>query len=134
VHSLSDLGIAFDAKGVASFDQTAFQNLSGVQLEDTFTFLGSATAGLGGRSKTLTDISESVTGLAQIQLDNYERTNKRLTAEISVLTERATAMQGTLAAQLHVADALLASLQSSQNMLTATIQSLNYSTYGKTTG
>ena len=121
----------FDSSGEASLDEKTVNGLSATQLTDAFQFLGSSTSGLGAFAKSFTNISDSVLGLGKIQLDNYESTSKRLSSQIAVLTERATAMQATLAAQLHAADALLGSLQSQQNVLTATIQSLNYSTYGK---
>src|SRR5258706_424445 len=53
IRSLADLGVSFSNTGVASFDQPTFDNLSGTQIADAFTFVGSATAGLGGFSKRL---------------------------------------------------------------------------------
>ncbi len=132
VHSLSDLGITFESTGEAKFDSGVISGLSSTQLSDAFSFLGTTTTGFAGNLSQFTDISDSVTGLAKIQLDNYETENKRLGDQITVLTERALVAQKILQTQLQTADSLLASLQSQQSMLTATIQSLNYSTYGKT--
>ncbi|MBI4903219.1 MAG: flagellar filament capping protein FliD [Acidobacteria bacterium] len=131
VHSLADLGITFESTGEAKFDSSVVTNFSTTQLEDAFGFLGTTTTGFAGLAADFEDISASVTGLAQIQLDNYETENQRLTDQIAVMTARATEAQKTLQAQLQSADALLASLQSQQSILTATIQSLNYSLYGK---
>lgn len=130
VTSLGDLGIEFDSSGVASLNTTTFSELSDTAITDAFGFLGSTTAGFGALSARLTDISDAVSGMAQIQLDKYQDTDDRITAQITVLSARLAESQSYLAAKLHAADALLASLQSQQSMLTATIDSLNYSLYG----
>ena len=61
---------------------------------------------------------------------SFPLTDDRITEQITVLSARLAESQSYLAAKLHAADALLASLQSQQSMLTATIDSLNYSLYG----
>ncbi|MCZ2147319.1 MAG: flagellar filament capping protein FliD [Bryobacterales bacterium] len=133
VKSLADLGIEFDSGGVAKFSQTTFNNLSDSQVNDAFNFLGSSTAGFGGLVSGLTNISDSATGLAKIQLDNYDAASQRLSGQIATLTDRAGEMQKNLAARLQAADALLAALQSQQSIVTAQINSLNYTLYGKQT-
>jgi hypothetical protein len=40
-------------------------------------------------------------------------------------------MQKSIAARLHAADALLAGLESQQSLVDASLQSLNYTLYGK---
>jgi hypothetical protein len=47
------------------------------------------------------------------------------------MTLRISNFQRATSARLQAADALLAQLQSQQQLLTATIQSMNYSLYGK---
>jgi hypothetical protein len=47
------------------------------------------------------------------------------------MTLRVSDMQKSLAARLHAADSLLASLESQQTMVDASLQSLNYTLYGK---
>lgn len=133
IQNLGSLGIQFDSSGVASFDQDTFNNLSDTNFNDAITFLGDTTTGFGGLAKTLTDISDSATGLAKIQLDKYAETDTRLNSQIGKLTDNLLNLQKTLSAKLQAADALLASLQSQQKVLDASIQSLNYSLYGKST-
>jgi flagellar hook-associated protein 2 len=133
IKGLADLGIEFDSSGVATVNQTTFDNLSDSQINDAFSFLGSSTTGFGGLVSGLTNISDSATGLAKIQLDNYDAANQRLSDQITTLTDRANEAQKSLAARLQAADALLAALQSQQSIVTAQINSLNYTLYGKQT-
>lgn len=134
IKGLADLGVEFNSDGVAEFNQDTVDNLSDTQLSDAFTFLGSTTAGFGAQAKQLTTISDAVTGLAKIQLDKYDETDKRITAQVAEMSLRVSAMQTSLAARLQMADSLLAGLQSQQTMIDASIQSLNYSLYGKKDG
>ncbi|MCC6340900.1 MAG: flagellar filament capping protein FliD [Bryobacterales bacterium] len=133
VKGLADLGIEFDSGGVATLNQTTFNNLSDSRISDALNFLGSTTDGFGGLAAGLANISDSATGLAKIQLDNYDAADRRLSDQIATLTSRASEMQKSLAARLQAADALLASLQSQQSIVTAQINSLNYTLYGKQT-
>ncbi len=128
---LADLGVEFSTTGDASFDSTALTNLSAGELEEAFEFLGTPDSGFGGLSKSLTDISDSVIGMARIQLDKYDETDKRLTEQITEQTTRISAMQLSMASRLQMADSLLASLESQQNVLDAQITSLNTLLYGK---
>jgi flagellar hook-associated protein 2 len=134
ITSLGALGVEFDRDGVASFNSDVFNALTSDQISDSFSFLGSSSTGFGGRASLLTTVSDSVTGLAKIQLDKYEETDKRLSEQVAKLSERLSTMQLTLSAKLQAADSLLASLQSQQNVLDASIQSLNYSLYGRKDG
>lgn len=131
IAGLGALGVEFDRDGVASFNSDIFNALTSAGITDAFSFLGSTSTGFGGEASRLTTISDSVTGLAKIQLDKYEETDGRISKQVTQLTERLTAMQTSLSAKLHAADVLLASLQSQQTVLDASIQSLNYSLYGK---
>ena len=132
IAGLADLGIEFDQAGVASFNATTFEALSDSSLADAFDFLGSTQTGFGGLASTLTDISDAVTGMATIQIDKYDETERRLGEQITVMIERISDMQSSLNQKLQIADALLSSLESQQNVLDASIQSLNFSLYGKT--
>lgn len=131
IKGLADLGIEFDNNGVASFRSSAITTLSDTQLADAFEFLGNATTGFGTLATSLNAVSNSVTGMAKIQLDKYEETDKRLTEQIAAITERVNNLQLTLTAKLQAADSLLASLQSQQSMLDASLKSLSFSVYGK---
>jgi flagellar hook-associated protein 2 len=138
IKSLADLGIELDSSGKMSFNQTttdptrhiAFNSLSGAQITAAFSFLGSATTGFGGLSSQLTQISDPVTGLIKVQQDQYDAADNRITAQVSTLTDRINSMQKSLSAQLQAADALIASLNSQQQMLTATLQGSSFAAFG----
>jgi len=131
VHSLADLGVSFDQTGQASFDPTQLNSMSDSQLTDAFTFLGSATTGLGKLADSFTAISDPVSGVVAAQLKGYTAENTRLTSSIAAATDRINTMQSLLQLQLEKADAQVASLQTQQNLVTSSIQSLQYSTYGQ---
>lgn len=131
IKGLADLGVEFDSDGVATLNEDTIDNLSDAQLSDAFTFLGSSTTGFAAQAKQLTSISDAVTGLAKIQLDKYDETDKRISAQVAEMSLRVTNLQKTLVARLQVADSILAGLQSQQTLIDASIQSLNYSLYGK---
>ncbi|MBL8222909.1 MAG: flagellar filament capping protein FliD, partial [Bryobacterales bacterium] len=131
ITSLGALGVEFDRDGVASFNTEVFNGLTSDQIRDSFSFLGTTQNGFGERASLLTTVSDAVTGMAKIQLDKYEETDERISEQVAKLTERLSAMQLSLSAKLQAADSLLAGLQSQQSVLDASIQSLNYSLYGK---
>src|SRR5258706_1700714 len=80
IRSLADLGVSFSNTGVASFDQPTFDNLSGTQIADAFTFVGSATAGLGGFSKRLSQYSDPIGGLIKNGQGGLEASGPNLQA------------------------------------------------------
>lgn len=131
VQSLADVGVTFDAAGKINFDASKFASLSETQVSGAFHFFGSATTGFGALASKFTQLSDPVSGLIKAQLDGYDATDKRLQDNIATLTERINAMQKGISIKLQTADALLARLQSQQNTITASIQSLNFSLYGK---
>jgi flagellar hook-associated protein 2 len=130
IRSLADLGITLSQSGQMSFDATKLNSLSDSQLADAFKFLGSAKTGFGQLQKGFTQISDPVTGVIKAQLQQYQAADRRITQQISEMTARINIMQATLQSQLQAADALLAKLQSQQDLLTSSITGLNYSTYG----
>lgn len=134
ITSLGALGVEFDKDGVASFNADIFGALTSTHITDAFSFLGTSSTGFGGTAAQLTTVSDAVTGLAKIQLDKYEETDDRISAQVAKLSERLSAMQLSLSAKLQAADSLLAGLQSQQSVLDASIQSLNYSLYGRKDG
>lgn len=131
IQNLTALGVEFDSNGVATFNPTTFNALSDSAIQDAFTFLGSATTGFGALASTLTSISDSVGGLAKIQIDKYDETDERLSSQIEVMTQRVADLQRTLSARLQAADALLASLEGQQQVLDATLKSLQLTLFGK---
>jgi flagellar hook-associated protein 2 len=138
IKSLAALGIELDASGKMSFNQTttdpsrhiAFNSLSSAQITAAFSFLGSATTGFGRLSSQLNQISDPITGLIKVQQDQYDAADTRITAQVSTLTDRINSMQKSLTAQLQAADVLIASLNSQQQMLTATLQGSSFAAFG----
>jgi len=130
VSSLADLGISLSQAGQMSFDSTQIDGMSDSQLQDAFAFLSSAAGGLGQTQSAFTALSDPVTGAIQAQITQYSATDQRLNSQISDLTDRINLMETTLQSELQAADASIADLQSQQNILTASITSLNYTTYG----
>ncbi len=133
VRSLYDLGITFDTTGHLSFDSTVTSGYSTTQIADAFKFLGSSSSGFSAFANNFTQLSDPLEGAIRIQEDGYDSANLQLTNQISVVNDRATAIQSAVTAQLQMADALVAQLQSTQNTINASVQSLNYVLYGKQT-
>ncbi len=139
VHSLADLGVTFDASGKASFTQSTFNSLSTTQINDAFKFIGDAGSGLtgangnglAGLARGLTQFSDPVSGLIQLQEDAIDVADRRIQAQITAATDRINAMQTNLSQRLAKADALQSHLQSQQQGLTASLQSLSLVLYGK---
>jgi flagellar hook-associated protein 2 len=130
IKSLSDLGITFDASGQMSFDQNTFNALSPSQITGAFQFLGSATNGLAGLAQNFTQVSDPVSGMIINAENGIDQTNTDLNNQIQTLTTRLQAQQTAMQQQLAAADTMIASMQSQQQQLTATIQSLDYVLFG----
>ena len=133
VKSLADMGVNFDSTGNISLDTAKFSALSDSDINGAFQFFGSASTGFGALASKFKQLTDPVTGLIRIQQDGYDATDRRLQTQMSDLTDRINAMQKAVAARLQVADSLLAQLQSQQNQLTASITSVNFALYGKST-
>jgi flagellar hook-associated protein 2 len=131
IQSLAALGIRLDTQGVMSFDSAAFYSLSNSDLASGFQFLGSATTGLGALAANFTAISDPATGWVKLRQDQYDAADERLQHQVDELSARINRMQTTLSAQLQQADSLLAMLDSQQQLLDASIQSLYLLLYGK---
>lgn len=133
VQSLSDLGITFASNGQATLDPTVVSGMSDSQLASALTFVGSATAGLGGLSQTFQEFSNPTDGVLQTEASGLATTDQSLQSQISTLTSQMTVMQTNLASQLSTADAAIAELQSQQTELTASLQGLSLVLYGPST-
>jgi len=131
INSLSSLGVTFDQTGTASFDPTAINSLSNSQIGGVFGLLGSATTGLGGLASPFNAISTPGSGAIASEITTWNIQNDALTTKISNAAAQVNTMQTLLSQQLEAADAQVAQLQSQQSLLTSTIQSLNYTTYGQ---
>jgi flagellar hook-associated protein 2 len=131
IKSLADVGVHFESNGKISFDSATFSSLSDSALSGAFQFFGSATTGFGSLATKFTQLTDPITGQIKAQTDAYDATDRRLQNNIADMTLRISNFQRATSARLQAADALLAQLQSQQQLLTATIQSMNYSLYGK---
>lgn len=131
VKALADLGIELDKTGEMSFKSAKFYSLGTAAIEGAFTFLGTETTGFGGLSRKLDQISNPLTGFIRTQQNNYDAADTRIQKQVDALTARIERMQSGLSQRLQQADALLATLASQQNLLDASIKSVNFSLYGK---
>ncbi len=131
IKGIANLGITLDSSGKATFDQNAFNALNDSQIADAFTFLGSPTTGFGSLAQKFTQLSDPASGLIQLQQTGYTQSSKTLTNQINLANDRISNFQKSIAARLQRADSLLASLQSQQQVLTASVQSVNLALYGK---
>lgn len=133
VKNWSDLGVNFSTAGQISFEVGMFNALSQTQLQDSFSFFKDTT-GLGALSKSTDGFSQDVTGLASIQIDQYGKTDSRLTEQIAKLEDRISVLRQTYLQKLQVADALLGNFESQRNVVSASIDGLNLVLYGKQNG
>jgi flagellar hook-associated protein 2 len=134
IKSLADLGITFDSKGTMAFDPKVLNGLTDEQMTDGFSFLDNSATGLGGFADGLRQFSDPISGLIKLEQDGLDRVDAAIQAQVSTLTDRVTVMQKGLALKLQQADSLLASLESQQNVVTASLQGLNVVLYGKQQG
>lgn len=131
IRSLSDLGITFnDTSGQLTFDASVVSGLSDAQVSDAMNFLGSANSGFGALASNFTQLSDPTSGVLETEETAYQTEDTNLTNEIDDKNDQLTQMQSNLTAQLSAADAAVAELESEQNTLTASIESLNYVAYG----
>ncbi|MES1257411.1 MAG: flagellar filament capping protein FliD [Acidobacteriota bacterium] len=130
VANLANLGIEVGGDGLLSLNQTTFAALSETQIAASFALFGSATTGLGSLKTAFTAISDPVSGTIATQLAADTVTTARVTAEIAKMSARIAVQQSTLLAQLQAADALVAILSSQQSLLSSSISSLQFTSYG----
>jgi flagellar hook-associated protein 2 len=132
--NLANLGIEIGSDGHMSLNQDTLTGLSDSEISQVFTLFGSDTTGIGALQKTFTTISDPVTGAIKAQQDQWTAVDQRIADQMSAMTDKIAAMQQSLNKRLQAADASLAQLQSQQSLLTSSIDSLNYTTYGKNFG
>jgi flagellar hook-associated protein 2 len=133
VRSLSDLGIEFSDSGQMSFNANTFNALSDTQLADAFNFLGSATNGFAALASNFTQLTDPISGMIQTEENGLNQANTHLNSQIATLNANVAQIQAAATAQAQQADAFVAQLQSQQNVVDASIQSLNYVLYGRQT-
>jgi flagellar hook-associated protein 2 len=131
IRSLAELGVTFDTNGQMQFDQKKVDGLTADQVSDSFAFLGNSAQGLGHFATSLRQFSDPVSGLIKTEQDGLDRVDRAFQDQIAKLNDRITVMQKGLARKLQQADALLATLESQQNTIKASVQGLNSVLYGK---
>jgi len=132
IRSLSDLGVTFvSANGAATFDPSKIAAMSTSQVTDALKYAGSTTTGLGAFSKTFGQISDPISGIIQIEVRGDTNADAHLQNQIAAATARIVNMQKTLAKQIAAADALESAYESQQQTLTASLQGLYLTLYGK---
>ena len=131
IKSLSDLGITLDSTGTMSFDPTVIDSFSESRLADAFQYFGSATSGFGGLAAQFNQITDPVGGLITLQNATYTAADQRLQGQIADLSQQINAMQTALSQRLAAADSLVAELQSEQQMVNASVQSVDLVLYGR---
>ena len=131
IKSLSDLGLVFDSTSKLKFDSAKFASLTETQVRAGLDFASNSVTGLGSLSSKISGISDPVTGLIQAEINQYTSSGLSLDKRVSDLNERVTLLQSGLALRLQSADALLASLESQQTVLTSSLTSLSYALFGR---
>jgi flagellar capping protein FliD len=135
IGSLADLGLTFgDTTGQITFDPSVVAGLSDSQLQDAFTFLGSATTGFGSLSGVFTQLGDPVTGVIVQQEAADDTQNTNLTDQINTLTTQIATFQANLTARLTTADEAVSELQNQLTSVNATLQGLDVVLYGKQVG
>lgn len=134
IKSLVELGLKFDSKGAVSFDAAVLDGLTDEQMGDAFEFLGNTATGLGKYAGGLRQFTDPISGLIKLEQEGLDRVDASLQKQIARLADRLDVMQRGLALKLQQADSLLASLESQQNTVKASLQGLNVVLYGKQQG
>ena len=131
IRSLSDVGITMeDNSGKMTFNASVLSGLSDTQLQGAFTWLGSTTSGFASFAKSFTALGDPLSGQIHAESSGYSTTAQNLDNQIALKAVQVSQMQAAMQKQLARADSLIAALESQQNMLTSTIQAMNYTTYG----
>ncbi len=132
IRSLSDLGVTFnDTGGQLTFDSSVISGLSNTQLSDAMNFLGSSNSGFAALANNFTEVSDPISGIIETEETAYQTEDTNLATEISDKQAQVTQMQSSMTSQLEAADALCAELESEQNTVDASVQSLDYVAFGK---
>jgi len=130
VRSLYDLGITMDDSGTMSFDPTALNSMSDTQLQAAFAYVGSNSTGLAALGKVFTQLGDPVDGIIENEVTGYNTTETNINNQVTLKATQVSQMQQNLQLQLAAADSMIADLESQQNMLTSTIEAMNYTSYG----
>ncbi|MBV8818511.1 MAG: flagellar filament capping protein FliD, partial [Acidobacteriaceae bacterium] len=135
IKGIANLGLSIDTTGKMTFDQDTFNALTPSQISDAFSFLGtSSTTGFGSLAQKFTELSDPSSGLIGIQEDGYTQQDQTLQDQIARVNDQVNSFQTSVNSKLQLADAYLAQLQSQQQVVTASVQSVDLALYGKNYG
>jgi hypothetical protein len=135
IPDLAPLGTAATAVGSArSLNQQTFSALASSQIASSLQLLGNSTTGIGGLQQTFSSLTDPITGaMIQQQETQWAATVTNLTDQINTKNTQNQAREQTLNRLLQAADATSVELPSQQSILTASITSLNSTSYGYNT-
>ncbi len=129
IKNLSDMGLTFDQTGVLSLDSKIFDALTTSGIQDSMSFFGSV-AGFGSLANKFTTLTDPISGTIKLEQDGLTAQDKHLQSQISTVEDRINTMQADMLSRLQSADVLIAGLETQRQILTASIQAINLSTYG----
>ncbi len=129
VRGLASLGMVADNRGRFSFDESALSSLNPAALADAFQTV--SRQGFGSFAARFAELSDPGVGVVRAEQQQFDRTEARLNAQIAELTDRIQLQQAQLRLRLQAADALLAGLESQQRTISASIDSLNVTLFGR---
>jgi flagellar hook-associated protein 2 len=131
IRGLAEIGVTVDRDGVMSVDELTLQSLPESRMEGVFAFLRASGAGLGTMAARFEEISDPVSGWMTEQIRSWDAADARTQKQIDAIYERVNAVQLTMSARLQAADVLLARLEGQQGLLDASIQSLQFTMFGR---
>jgi flagellar hook-associated protein 2 len=131
--NLTSLGIEMSQTGQMSLNQSTFNSLSDSQISAALQLLGSSTTGVGGLQSAFNQITDPVTGSIAAQTTDWNTMSQSISTQIADKNASIQQTQTSVNQQLQAADAMIAQLTSQQSILTASITSLSYVSYGYNT-
>ena len=130
ITNIATLGIEVNGDGTLSLNQTTFAGLSDSDIASALTFFGTSTTGLGSLQSSFDAVSDPLSGSIAGQLSADTISTTKLTAQIATMNAQIAVSENTLLTELEAADAQVADLESEQNLLTSSISSLQFTSYG----
>lgn len=123
VSSLADLGITFDQNGHLQLDSSVISSASATQLTNIASFLGTSTSGgfLETATNTLNSVTDSVSGSIATTSKSLQTQLTHIGDQISTNQDRVNQLQTNLQNQLAKSDALIASLEQTNTLITGLI-------------
>jgi flagellar hook-associated protein 2 len=133
IKTLTQLGLELGKDGKLTFTGNTFDALTDAQVLSGFDYVNDKT-GVGTLKSVFASIGDPVTGLIKLDQDQSDRSDTRLQNAITTLNERIVAQQATLRLRLSQADTLLATLENQRKSVTASLDGLNLTLYGRSNG